>query len=75
MRVVNSPPCWARVVFPVLEDDFFYSDFFLEILAISHEKVKKTNRLNGKSYLAFSKSQKTNVTLVLEQIKETKLRV
>ena len=44
----SSLSCWARVVFLVLEDEFFFNRknqifwlFLLEISAISHEKVKK----------------------------------
>ena len=44
----SSPSCWARVVFLVLEDDFFliekgkyFGFFFKKNTAISHEKVKK----------------------------------
>ena len=52
MSAVSSPLCWVRVVFPILEDDFFFFSFlkvafscfgffYLEISAISHEKIKK----------------------------------
>ena len=52
MSAVSSPLCWVRVMFPILEDDFFFfyflkmafscfGFFYLEISAISHEKVKK----------------------------------
>ena len=69
MSTASFPPCWARTVFFILEDiffliekakyfDFFYSEFFLEISIISHEKVKKTNKLNAEIYLAFSKKRK-----------------
>ena len=54
MSAASSPPCWANVVFLVLENDFFFNrknkqalvflaffikKFFLEISAINHEKV------------------------------------
>ena len=63
MSTASSSSCWAKVVFPVLKYTFFliekakyfsfcYSDFFLEISTISHEKVKKTNRLNAESFFA-----------------------
>ena len=52
MSAASSPPCWARVMFPILEYDFFlkmsfscfgffYLEIFLEISVLSHEKVKK----------------------------------
>ena len=52
MSAASSPPCWARVVFPILKYDFFlkmsfscfgffYLEIFLEISVISYEKVKK----------------------------------
>ena len=42
MSVANSSSYCVRVVFLVLEDDFFLnSEFFFLISAINHEKVKK----------------------------------
>ena len=42
MSAITALPYQAIVVFFVLEDGFFYSDFFfLEISIISHEKIKK----------------------------------
>ena len=52
MSIVSSLPYWARMMFYVLEDDFFLNgksqifwfflfNFFFKILAISHENVKK----------------------------------
>ena len=59
MSAASSPPCWARMVSPVLEIDFFNSNFFLDISTINHEKfLKKINKLNAESYLALSKKPK-----------------
>ena len=74
MSTASFPPCWERTVFLILEDiffliekakyfDFFYSEFVLEILIISHEKVKKTNKLNAEIYLTFSKKMKKQTPL------------
>ena len=56
MSIVSSLPYWARMMFYVLEDDFFLNGksqifwfflfkFFLKILAISHENVKKNKHV------------------------------
>ena len=70
MSVASYPSCWVRVVFFILKDDFFLNrksqEFFLEISAISHEKVKKPNKLNAKSYLTFSKKPKNKRHLCLK---------
>ena len=48
MGAANSPPCWARVMFLILKDGFFffrfgifYLEFFFKNSIISNENVKK----------------------------------
>ena len=85
MTADNSPFCWARLMFLVLEDDFFlnresqifwlflFRFFFLEISVRSHEKVK-TNRLNIESYLAFNKKRKNKRHLVYQPLRGSKIQ-
>ena len=76
MSAISSSPYWVSVMFSVLEYDFFlvektkYQIFFLEISALSHEKIKKQTEAKGrrfsqqkaffsaKSFLAFNKKPK-----------------